>query len=115
MSLPVVAGSISTVIFALSMLPMLLKAARSKDLASYSPGNIMLSNVGNVIYSVYVFDLPAGPVWALHSFYVVSTGLMLVWYVRYVLLPRYTELPTRDRTSKLRESADAVTPADSLA
>ena len=46
-------------------------------------GNIVLSNVGNAIHSVYVFDLPAGPVWLLHSFYLVTTGLMLVWYLRY--------------------------------
>lgn len=83
MSLPVIAGSISTAIFALSMLPMLLKAAHTKDLSSYSMGNIVLSNVGNAIHSVYVFDLPAGPVWLLHSFYLVTTGLMLVWYLRY--------------------------------
>jgi hypothetical protein len=35
-----------------------------------------------VIHSVYVFHLPAGPVWVLHSFYVLSTALMLVWYLR---------------------------------
>ncbi|MGH3715273.1 MAG: hypothetical protein ACRDT4_17685 [Micromonosporaceae bacterium] len=82
-NVPVLAGVVSTTIFAASMLPMLVKAARSRDLRSYSLGNILLSNVGNVIHSVYVFDLPAGPVWALHSFYLVSTALMLLWYVRY--------------------------------
>jgi uncharacterized protein with PQ loop repeat len=82
-NLPVIAGVISTIIFALSALPMLVKAARTKDLASYSLGNIVLSNVGNVIHSVYVFHLPMGPVWLLHSFYFISTALMLVWYVRF--------------------------------
>lgn len=115
MSLPVIAGTISTVIFALSMLPMLLRAAHTKDLTSYSLGNIALSNVGNVIHSVYVFDLPVGPVWALHSFYLVSTALMLVWYVRYVLLRRYTELPTSRPHPRLSGSVDAATPAGSLA
>ena len=81
--LPVIAGAISTTIFALSALPMLLKAFRTKDLRSYSLGNILLSNVGNVIHSVYVFSLPAGPIWLLHTFYLVTTGLMLIWYVRY--------------------------------
>ena len=61
---------------------MLVKAARTKDLGSYSLGNILLANIGNVIHSVYVFDLPAGPVWVLHTFYLISTGLMLIWYVR---------------------------------
>ncbi len=86
-SFPVLAGAVSTTIFASSMLPMLVKAARTRDLGSYSLGNILLSNLGNVIHSVYVFHLPAGPVWVLHTFYLVSTGLMLVWYVRYAGLP----------------------------
>ena len=82
-SIAVLAGSASTVIFALSALPMLIKAGRTKDLASYSLGNIVLANIGNVIYSVYVFQLPAGPAWALHTFYLISTALMLLWYLRY--------------------------------
>jgi hypothetical protein len=36
---------------------------------------------------VYVLHLPAGPIWALHTFHTVSTGLMLFWYLRYVLIP----------------------------
>ena len=87
MELPVIAGSISTTIFALSTLPMLLKAFRTKDLRSYSLSNILLSNLGNVIHSVYVFSLPAGPIWVMHSFYLVTTGLMLAWYLRYAWRP----------------------------
>jgi uncharacterized protein with PQ loop repeat len=83
LNLPVIAGTISTTIFALSTLPMLSKAFRTKDLRSYSLGNILLANVGNVIHSIYVFDLPSGPIWLLHGFYLVTTGLMLVWYLRY--------------------------------
>ncbi len=81
--LPVVAGFISTALFALGTLPMLAKAFRTKDLSSYSLGNMLMSNVGNIIYSVYVFRLPPGPVWFLHSYNLVSTGLMLVWYLKY--------------------------------
>jgi uncharacterized protein with PQ loop repeat len=62
---------------------MLLKAFRTKDLKSYSLTNIVLSNVGNLIYSVYVYSLPAGPIWILHTFHLVTTGLMLLWFVRY--------------------------------
>ena len=82
-NLPVIAGSISTIIFAFSTLQMLVKAFRTKDLSSYSLGNILLANVGNVVHSIYVFHLPPGPIWLLHSFYLVTTGLMLVWYLRY--------------------------------
>lgn len=82
-SLPVLAGITSTVIFAASALPMLVKAWRTRDLASYSRGNIVLSNVGNAVHSIYVFALPAGPIWLLHSFYVVSSALMLIWSLTY--------------------------------
>ncbi len=82
-SLPVTAGVIATVVFASSTVPMLGKAMRSKDLASYSRGNLVLANVGNAVYSVYVFSLPPGPIWLLHTFYVVSSALMLTWSVRY--------------------------------
>src|SRR5215204_4827765 len=57
----------------------------------------------NAIYSIYVFQLPAGPVWALHGFYVVSTALMLAWYVRYVVAWR-----NQSRTRIARSSAPAV-------
>ena len=65
-TIPVLAGAVSTVIFASSTLPMLVKAARTKDLSSYSLGNILLANLGNLVHSIYVFQLPAGPIWALH-------------------------------------------------
>lgn len=79
----VVAGMFSTAVFVGSYLPMLVKAGRTKDLRSYSAGNLVIANVGNVIHSVYVFSLPAGPLWGLHAFYTVSTALMLVWYVQH--------------------------------
>jgi hypothetical protein len=82
-NLPVVCGSVSTIIFVVGTLPMLVKAARSRDLSSYSLSNLAMSNAGNALNSVYVFTLPAGPVWALHGFYVVTTALMLMWYLRY--------------------------------
>ena len=45
-------------------------------------GNIALANVGNTVHSVYVFHLPPGPIWFLHAFYVVSSALMLYWFLR---------------------------------
>jgi uncharacterized protein with PQ loop repeat len=88
LNIPVVAGLTATLIFALSTLPMVWKAYRTRDLRSYSLGNIALANLGNLAYSVYVFALPFGPIWLLHSFYLVTTGLMLAWYVRFELVPR---------------------------
>src|SRR5215207_2540246 len=65
---PALAGSASTAIFVASYMPMLVKAVRTKDLSSYSPIQLVLTNFGNVLYSGYVFSLPVGPIWALHSF-----------------------------------------------
>jgi hypothetical protein len=83
LSVPVIAGAISTVIFALSTFPMLYKAGRSKELGSYSLGNILLSNIGNLVHSIYIFSMPMGPIWLLHSVYLVTTALMLIWYLKY--------------------------------
>jgi uncharacterized protein with PQ loop repeat len=97
-SISVLAGITSTVIFAASALPMLVKAWRSRDLASYSRGNIVLSNIGNAVYSIYVFSMPAGPIWLLHSFYIVSSLLMLIWSVRYASPPGDSSPATRVMT-----------------
>ncbi len=82
-SLPTIAGFISTGLFTAGSLPMLSKAFRTRNLASYSLGNIVLGNVGNVIYSLYVFHLLPGPIWFLHGFNLVTTGLMLFWHIKY--------------------------------
>ncbi len=94
LDLPIIAGTISTIIFALSTLPMLVKAVRTRDLRSYSLGQIALANAGNVVHSIYVFNLPPGPIWMLHGFYLVTTAMMLVWYLRYEGWPRRREAAT---------------------
>jgi uncharacterized protein with PQ loop repeat len=78
MDLPLIAGTVSTVVFAVSNLPMLRKALRTRDVSSYSLPSMAMINVANVAYSLYVFSLPVGPIWALHTFYVVSCAIMLV-------------------------------------
>jgi hypothetical protein len=83
MDLAVLAGVLSTGLFAMSYLPMLVKAARTKDLSSYSLGNLAITNAGNAVHSVYVFSLPLGPIWFLHTFYLVASALMLMWFLRY--------------------------------
>jgi uncharacterized protein with PQ loop repeat len=96
-SVPTLAGSLATMVFAFSTLPMLGKALRSRDLTSYSTGNLVLANVGNAIYSVYVFQLPLGPIWFLHGFYLMSSGLMLFWSRRFA---------TRDASTYPRPAAE---------
>jgi hypothetical protein len=83
MDLAVFAGIVSTGLFAMSYLPMLVKAARTRDLSSYSLGNLAITNAGNLVHSVYVFSLPFGPIWLLHGFYLVASALMLLWFLRF--------------------------------
>ena len=83
MDIPSLAGTVSTGLFVTSVLPMLAKAWRTKDLRSYSLANLVTSNVANVVHALYVVSLPAGPIWALHGFYLVVTALMLGWALLY--------------------------------
>ena len=111
--LPLLAATISTVIFAGSMLPMVVKSGSDQGPELVQPGHIVLSNLGNLIHSVYVFHLPAGPVWVLHTFYLVTTALMLVWYLCYQLPRRHasTKLPRSGEDAKLVHSPEPITAA----
>ena len=88
-------------IFAWSELPMLAKAHPTRDLASYSLGNLLLANVGNAVHSLYVFSLPVSPIWVLHGFYLATSWLMLIWWLRYRRVPRSTQ--TTPRGSRVRQ------------
>jgi hypothetical protein len=87
MELPVLAGILSTALFAASNLPMVVKAVRTKDLSSYSAGSLALINAANGIHSLYVFSLPLGPIWLLHGFYLVASALMLALFLHYRRAP----------------------------
>lgn len=101
-NLSIIAGSIATFLVVLSTLPMVAKAYRTKDLKSYSLGYLLLGNVGNLFYSIYVYHLPIGPIWVLHTFYLIVTGLMLYWYLRYEGWPRMLRrLRGREAEAKL--------------
>ena len=64
----VVCGSISTLIFVVGTLPMLVKAARTRICRRTASAHLAMMNLGNALNSVYVLSLPPGPVWALHGF-----------------------------------------------
>ncbi len=82
-NIQIVAGSISSLFFISSNLPMLVKAYQTKNMHSYSLINLLLTNVGNLVYWLYVSSLPIGPIWFMHSFYTVTSVLMLVCYQRF--------------------------------
>jgi uncharacterized protein with PQ loop repeat len=75
------AGVVSSLIFAASNLPMLARAFKTRNMKSYSLGYIALSNVGNLVYWVYVVSLPFGPVWFLQMFYTLTMAVMLFLYL----------------------------------
>ena len=81
--LSLLAGTISTSIFSLGHVPMLVRAYRTKDLRSYSPTSLLLTNLGNAFHWLYVLNLPFGPIWFLHSFYTIVAATMLFWYLQY--------------------------------
>jgi hypothetical protein len=82
-----VAGSAAGLIFAGASWNMLVKAWRTKDLRSYSLGYMVLNNIGNVLYWVYVGSLPFGPIYFMHSFFTLASLLMLAWYFVYRTAP----------------------------
>lgn len=82
-----IAGTVATLLFVGSALPMLVRAHRTRDLSSYSPANLIIANVGNLAQTLYVVTLPPGPVWAMHAFNLVVSGLMLGWWLRHHWLP----------------------------
>ncbi len=82
-SVQVIAGFISSTIFISGNFPMLFKALKTKDMHSYSMGQLILGNMGNTVYWLYVASLPVGPIWLLQGFFSLSSATMLLCYLRY--------------------------------
>ena len=81
MNAAMLAGVVSTLMFVASNLPMVVRAARTRDLTSYSRGYLVLVNAGNAVYTLYVASLPAGPIWLLHLVYTAVSAFMLLAHV----------------------------------
>ncbi|HEY5788789.1 MAG TPA: hypothetical protein VIT65_28865 [Microlunatus sp.] len=86
-TMALLAGTASTTLFVVSYLPMLVRAARTRDLRSYSRSSLVIANVGNVVQAGYIISLPIGPLWFLHGFYLVSSALMLALHLRHARSP----------------------------
>ena len=91
-----IAGSIAGLIFAAGSVDMLVKAWRTKDLRSYSLGQIVLNNVGNLFYWLYVLSLPFGPIYLMHGFFTLVSLLMLIGYFTYRTAPATTKHMTME-------------------
>lgn len=77
------AGSLSSGLFILSNVPMLVKALTTRDMRSYSLAQIAIANLGNLLYWLYVAGLPLGPIWFLHGFNSAVAVVMFACYLRY--------------------------------
>ena len=62
---------------------MLWKVYRARNVRSFSWLNVLMVNIGNLLYWFYVINLPFGPIWMLHTFYTVASGILLILYVRF--------------------------------
>ena len=87
--LPAAAGLLSTLIFVGATFPMLSKALRTKDLRSYSPVNLLLVNLGNLIHAYYLSYLPPGPIRLLHAYNLLVAAVMLLAYLHYEARPAF--------------------------
>jgi hypothetical protein len=77
------AGSLSSLIFVSSNFPMLWKLVKTRNAKSYSLGQIVLRNLGNLVYWIYVASLPVGPAWYLQGFFTLSGLVLLGCYLKY--------------------------------
>jgi len=87
MNTATIAGIASTLMFTGSILPMVMRAARTRDLSSYSRGHLLMTGAGNAVHTVYIASLPPGPVWLLHCMYSGVTAFMLAEHVRWAPHP----------------------------
>ncbi|GJM42050.1 MAG: hypothetical protein DHS20C20_23320 [Ardenticatenaceae bacterium] len=86
-----IAGFGSSMIFVLSNFPMVAKAVRTRNLKSYSFSQILMANVGNLLYWLYVVGLPMGPIWFLHGFNTAVSILMLTLYLCFEAKPEIAQ------------------------
>ena len=87
MNTATIAGAASTLMFAGSTLPMVVRAVRTRDLSSYSRSHLFMTNAGNAVHTVYIASLPPGPVWLLHCMYSGVAVFMLAAHRRWARPP----------------------------
>jgi len=83
LNLPFFAGIVSSTIFSIANIPMLVKIYKTKDVESYSLAYLMFCNVGNIVHWIYILSLPLGPIWMLHTFSTITSFFMLYCYCKY--------------------------------
>ena len=107
-NLQILAGSISSLIFMLGTVTMLKKAWSTRDVRSYSLGQLVLNNIGNLVHWLYISSLPFGPIWLLHGFFTISTILMLIWCIMYRYAPEAVEKRTTETLQRVTQTTDII-------
>lgn len=111
----ILAGFISSIIFAIGQISMLVKVLKTRNLKSYTLSNLVLANLGNLIDWVYLVTVP-GPLWYLHSFFTITTAVMLLFYLCYELgLKKFkleNQQPNIRNLSLVKKTAVAIARGD---
>jgi len=110
------AGVASTIIFAGSTLPMVVRAARTRDVSSYSRGHLVMTNAGNAVHTVYIASLPPGPVWLLHGVHTGVAAFMFAAHLRWapIATPRADGVEATHRQVSNRAMTHATTSSGEL-
>ena len=108
LDLPLLAGAISSAMFVVGTLPMIYKAFATKSLQSYSLSSLLFNNLGNLLHALYVYSLPPGPIWLLHTFHLITTALMLFWYLRYEGRRKFSESGVPAAWMTVTQKVDAL-------
>lgn len=90
-----VAGMVSSCIFATGTMAMLVKTLRTKDVSSFSMVTMVANNIGNGVNWVYILSLPFGPIHILHGFYTIAAMIMLVCCIVYRERVTYQQIDIR--------------------
>jgi len=98
-------GMLATFLYIVATLPMLHKAVRTHDLASYSGANLFIANAGNATQAIYVLTLPPGPMWILHGFNTTVSALMLAWWLQCRQRSGSDSQATPDRTAQVGQTS----------
>ena len=103
-----IAGIASTLIFAGSTLPMVVRAARTRDVSSYSRSHLFMTNAGNAVHTVYIAGLPPGPVWLLHCMYSFVAVFMFAAHVRWAPHATAGSGPTSAMPLTVRDTSESA-------
>ena len=107
-TLPIAAGTVATLVFAASTLADAGQGRPHQGPLRPIPAATSSSPTpATSCTRFYVFHLPPGPIWLLHTFYAATSALMLFWSLRFGPPPAGTR-PAGHRRSDMRTPAGST-------